>query len=65
MSDRERLFDMMQEMFSRSQWADTAEDMNIPLNTADSWLRRLVKKGVIVKSDERGMYVKSALTGKS
>ena len=57
-SDRERLLDMMDDKFSRNQWAETANDMGVPLNTADSWLRRLVKSGVVVKGEERGMYIK-------
>ena len=38
---------------------DIAEEMSVPLNTADSWLRRLIKSGVVVKGEERGMYIKS------
>ena len=48
----------MDDEFSRKQWLDIAEDMSVPLNTADSWLRRLVKSGVVVKGEERGMYIK-------
>ena len=57
-SDRERLLDMMDDKFSRSQWAGIAEEMGVPLNTADSWLRRLIKSGVVVKGEERGTYIK-------
>ena len=39
---------------------DIAEEMSVPLNTADSWLRRLIKSGVVVKGEERGMYIKSS-----
>ena len=46
----------MDDEFSRSQWSETANDMGVPLNTADSWLRRLVKSGVVVKGEERGIY---------
>ena len=59
-SDRERLLDMMDDEFSRSQWADAADDMNVPLNTAYSWLQRLVKSGVVVKGEERGKYIKAS-----
>ena len=59
-SDRERLLNEMDDKFSRNQWAETANDMGVPLNTADSWLRRLVKSGVVVKGEERGMYIKSS-----
>ena len=48
----------MDDEFSRKQWLDIAEDMSVPLNTADSWLHRLVKSGVVVKGEERGMYIK-------
>ena len=34
-SDRERLLDMMDDKFSRSQRAETANDMGVSLNTAD------------------------------
>ena len=34
-SDRERLLNEMDDKFSRSQWAETANDMGVPLNTAD------------------------------
>ena len=39
---------------------DIAEEMSVPLNTADSWLRRLVKSGVVVKGEERGTYIKAS-----
>ena len=58
-SDRERLLNEMDEEFSRKQWLDIAEEMSVPLNTADSWLRRLIKSGVVVKGEERGTYIKS------
>ena len=58
-SDRERLLNKMDDEFSRSQWLDIAEEMSVPLNTADSWLRRLIKSGVVVKGEERGTYIKS------
>ena len=57
-SDRERLLDMMDDKFSRRQWLDIAEEMSVPLNTAVSWLNRMVKSGVVVKGEERGMYIK-------
>ena len=58
-SDRERLLNEMGDEFSRKQWLDVAEDMGVPLNTAATWLNRLVKSGVLVKGEERGMYIKS------
>ena len=61
-SDRERLLNKMDDEFSRSQWLDIAEEMSVPLNTADSWLRRLIKSGVVVKGEERGTYTKSFYT---
>ena len=39
---------------------DIAEEMSVPLNTADSWLRRLIKSGVVVKGEERGTYIKAS-----
>ena len=51
---------MMDDKFSRNQWADAADDMGVPLSTADSWLRRLVKSGVVVKGEERGTYIKAS-----
>ena len=39
---------------------DIAEEMSVPLNTADSWVRRLIKAGVVVKGEERGTYTKSS-----
>ena len=59
-SARERLLNKMDDKFSRKQWLDIAEEMSVPLNTADSWLRRLVKSGVVVKGEERGTYIKSS-----
>ena len=50
----------MDDKFSRKQWLDIAEEMSVPLNTADSWLRRLIKSGVVVKGEERGTYTKSS-----
>ena len=59
-SDRERLLNEMDDKFSRKQWLDIAEEMSVPLNTADSWLRRLIKSGVVVKGEERGTYIKAS-----
>ena len=59
-SDRERLLNEMDDKFSRKQWLDIAEEMNVPLNTAVTWLHRLVKSGVLVKGEERGTYIKSS-----
>ena len=59
-SDRERLLNEMDDKFSRSQWLDIAEDIGVPLNTAATWLNRMVKSGVVVKGEERGMYIKSS-----
>ena len=58
-SDRERLLNEMDDEFSRKQWLDVAEDMGVPLNTAATWLNRMVKSGVVVKGEERGTYIKS------
>ena len=58
--DRERLLNEMDDEFSRSQWLDIAEEMSVPLNTADSWSRRLIKSGVVVKGEERGTYTKAS-----
>ena len=59
-SDRERLLDMMDDEFNRSQWLEKVEDMGVPLNTANTWLRRLIKSGVVVKGEKRGTYKKSS-----
>ena len=59
-SDRERLLNEMDDEFSRKQWLDVAEDMGVPLNTAATWLNRMVKSGVVVKGEERGTYTKSS-----
>ncbi|MDD6977345.1 MAG: hypothetical protein PUI72_03355 [Prevotellaceae bacterium] len=59
-SDRERLLNVMDEEFSRKQWLDIAEEMSVPLSTADSWLRRLIKSGVLVKGEECGTYTKNS-----
>ena len=59
-SDRERLLDMMDDEFSRSQWLEKVEVMGVPLNTANTWLRRLIKSGVVVKGEKRGTYKKSS-----
>ena len=59
-SDRERLLNEMDDKFSRKQWLDIAEDMGVPLNTAATWLNRMVKSGVVVKGEKRGSYIKSS-----
>ena len=59
-SDRERLLNEMSDKFSRKQWLDVAEDMGVPLNTAATWLNRMVKSGVVVKGEERCTYTKSS-----
>ncbi len=59
-SDKERLLGMMDDEFSRSQWLDAADDMSVPCNTADSWLRRMIKKGIVDNTDRAGVYRKSS-----
>ena len=59
-SDRERLLNEMSDKFSRKQWLDIAEEMSVPLNTAATWLNRMVKSGVVVKGEERCTYTKSS-----
>ena len=51
---------MMDDKFSRSQWLQVAEEMGVPLNTAATWLNRMVKSGVVVKGEKRGSYIKSS-----
>ena len=57
-ADRDAFFDALGDEFTRTQLAEQATAMGIKPNTALSWLRRLVKKGLFVMK-EKGTYVRA------
>lgn len=57
-ADRDAFFDALGDEFTRTQLTEQAVTMGIKPNTALSWLRRLVKKGLFVMQ-EKGAYVRA------
>ena len=57
-ADRDAFFDALGDEFTRTQLTEQATAMGIKPNTAFSWLRRLVKKGLFVMK-EKGTYVRA------
>lgn len=56
-ADRDALFDVLGDEFTREQLKNQATEMGINTNTAISWLGRLVKKGLIIHTNEKGSYM--------
>ena len=57
-ADRDAFFDALGDEFTRTQLTEQATAMGIKPNTALSWLRRLVKKGLFAMK-EKGTYVRA------
>lgn len=57
-ADRDSLFGNMPERFSRAGLMERAAEAGINLNTAQSWLHRLVKQGVLEELPGKGEYCK-------
>jgi len=57
-ADRDAFFDALGDEFTRTQLTEQATAMGIKTNTALSWLRRLVKKGLFAMK-EKGTYVRA------
>ena len=56
-ADRDALFEMMGNQFTRAQLLEQAEKMKIKPNTALSWLNRLIKKDCLsIQTDKRRLY---------
>ena len=55
-ADRDALFEIMGNQFTRAQLLEQATTMGIKPNTALTWLKRLVKQGLIVNLDGKGTY---------
>ena len=58
-ADRDALFEMMGNQFTRTQLLEQAEKMKIKPNTALSWLNRLIKKGLLINTDNKGVYTRT------
>ena len=58
-ADRDALFEMMGNQFTRTQLLEQAEKMKIKPNTALSWLNRLIKKGLLIHTDDKGIYTRT------
>ena len=58
-ADRDALFEMMGNQFTRTQLLEQAEKMKIKPNTALSWLNRLIKKGLLINTDDKGVYTRT------
>lgn len=58
-TDRDVLFNALGEEFTRTQMLEQAAVMQIKPNTALTWLKRLVKKGLLVSVDGKGTYTRT------
>ena len=58
-ADRDALFEIMGNQFTRAQLLEQAEKMKIKPNTALSWLNRLIKKGLLINTDDKGVYTRT------
>ena len=56
MADRDAFFEALGIQFTRAQLLEQATTMGIKPNTALTWLKRLVKQGLIVNLDGKGTY---------
>lgn len=61
-SDRDALLQSMDIKFNRTAFLQKAEEMGIKPATASTWLKRLVKHGIIESVDGNGTYRKPTLT---
>lgn len=57
-SERNAIFSKMDKHFSHGELMDMASEMGISPNTANTWLKRMVKLGIIKHDTEYGMYVR-------
>ena len=57
-SDRLAFFSLLPESFTRAEVMEIADRIGLNRNTADSWLRRLKKDGLIRQGEEIGTYRK-------
>ena len=61
-SDRDALLQSMDLKFSRTSFLQKAGEMGVKPATASTWLKRLVKHGIIESVDGNGTYRKPTLT---
>ena len=57
-SDRMVFFSFLPESFTRTEMLEIADRLGVNSNTADSWIRRLKKDGLIGYGEEAGSYRK-------
>lgn len=57
-TERDSFFEKLGQAFTRAQLLEQADTMGINQNTAISWLKRLVKRGLIVNVDGKGNYAR-------
>ena len=60
-ADRDFLFSQLGDRFTRAQMIETAESIGIKKNTAITWLKRLTKRGILVKGDGNGVYERACV----
>lgn len=58
-ADRDAFFEALGNEFTRTQMLEQAEKMEIKPNTAITWLKRLVKRGLITSVDGKGTYART------
>lgn len=60
-ADRDAFFDALGDEFTRTQLTEQATAMGIKPNTALSWLRRLVKKGLFVMKEKGNLRTRTCV----
>ncbi|WP_294558977.1 DUF3987 domain-containing protein [uncultured Bacteroides sp.] len=58
-ADRDALFEILGDEFTRTQVLEQAALMKIKPNTALGWLNRLIKKGFFTNADGNGIYTRT------
>ena len=56
--DRDALMICMNEQFTRAEWMQQAKEMGIKPKTAQTWLKRMKRNGLVESTEKRGVYHK-------
>ena len=58
-ADRDFLFSQLGDKFTRAELLDKAAAIGIKKNTAITWLKRLTRRGLLIKAEDIGLYVRA------
>ena len=60
-ADRDFLFSQLGDKFTRAELLDKAAAIGIKKNTAITWLKRLTQRGLLIKAEDSGLYVRACV----